>query len=109
MLRKEIDSKFWFLDHVLHSNVYHCQHAMQRQEHILMALFRIFSGQWWTPVELFMVALFYFEDNVHLKKLQRVKKCPLFFPRMLSTILEYYGFPTELRKEKKHHSRESKW
>ena len=49
VLRREIDSKFWFLDHVLRSNVYPCQHAMQRREHILMALFRIFSGQWWTP------------------------------------------------------------
>ena len=24
VLRREIDSKFWFLDHVLHSNVYPC-------------------------------------------------------------------------------------
>ena len=24
VLRKEIDSKFWFLDHVFHSNVYPC-------------------------------------------------------------------------------------
>ena len=80
VLRREIDSKFWFLDHVLHSNVYHCQHAMQRREHILEALFRIVSGQWWTPTELFMAALFYFEDKVHLKELQRAKKYPLFFP-----------------------------
>ena len=113
VLRREIDSKFWFLDHVLHSNVYHCQHAMQRREHILEALFRIVSGQWWTPTELFMVVLFYFEDKVHLKQLQRAKKYPLFFPRMLGTILEYYGFPTEPGKEKKHHCREvytiSRW
>ena len=45
VLRREIDSKFWFLDHVLRSNVYPCQHAMQRREHILEALFRIISGQ----------------------------------------------------------------
>ncbi|KAL6326026.1 hypothetical protein AAG906_038518 [Vitis piasezkii] len=30
VLRKEIDSKFWFLDHVLHSNFYPCQHSIQR-------------------------------------------------------------------------------
>ena len=30
VLRREIDSKFWFLDHVLRSNVYPCLHAMQR-------------------------------------------------------------------------------
>ena len=30
MLKREIDSKFWFLDHVLRSNVYHFQHAMKR-------------------------------------------------------------------------------
>ena len=60
-----------------------------------------------------MATLFYFEDKVHLKQLQRAKKYPLFFPRMLGTILEYYGFPTEPDKEKKHHCREvytvSKW
>ncbi|RVW72102.1 hypothetical protein CK203_054761 [Vitis vinifera] len=56
--------------------------------------------QWWTPAKLFMAALFYFEDKVHLKKLQRAKKYPLFFPWMLDTILEYYGFPTELGKER---------
>ncbi|KAJ9672772.1 hypothetical protein PVL29_002630 [Vitis rotundifolia] len=113
VLRREIDSKFWFLDHVLRSNVYPCQHAMQRREQILEALFRIISGQWWTPADLFMAALFYFEDKVHLKQLQRAKKYPLFFPRMLGTILEYYGFPTESDKEKKHHCREvytvSRW
>ncbi|RVW84076.1 hypothetical protein CK203_040542 [Vitis vinifera] len=60
-----------------------------------------------------MAALFYFEDKVHLKQLQRAKKYPLFFTRMLGTILEYYGFPTEPDKEKKHHCREvytvSRW
>ena len=30
VLKREIDSKFWFLDHVLRSNVYPCQHTMQR-------------------------------------------------------------------------------
>ncbi|RVW77778.1 hypothetical protein CK203_063784 [Vitis vinifera] len=113
VLRREIYSKFWFLDHVLRSNVYPCQHAMQRREQILEALFRIISGQWWTPANLFMAALFYFEDKVHLKQLQRAKKYPLFFPRMLGTILEYYGFPTKPDKEKKHHCREvytvSRW
>ncbi|RVW80011.1 hypothetical protein CK203_055841 [Vitis vinifera] len=63
VLRREIYSKFWFLDHVLRSNVYPCQHAMQRREQILEALFRIISGQWWTPADLFMAALFYFEDK----------------------------------------------
>ena len=86
---------------------------MQRREQILEALFRIISGQWWTPADLFMAALFYFEDKVHLKQLQRAKKYPLFFPHMLGTILEYYGFPTKPGKEKKHHFREvytiSKW
>ena len=44
MLRKETDSKCWFLDHVLRSNVYPYQYSMQRQEDILVALFRIVSG-----------------------------------------------------------------
>ena len=60
-----------------------------------------------------MAALFYFEDKVHLKQLQITKKYPLFFLCMLGTILEYYGFPTEPNKEKKHHYREvyivSRW
>ena len=80
---------------------------------LLMTLFRIASRQWWTPAELFMATLFYFEDNVHLKKLQRAKKYPLFLSRMLGTILEYYGFPTKPEKEKKHHCRKvytiSRW
>ena len=100
VLRREIDSKFWFLDHVLRSNVYPCQYVMQRREHIREALFRIVTGQWWTPFELFMTALFYFEDKFHLKQLQRAKKYPLFFPRMLGTILEYYGFPIEPGKKR---------
>ena len=29
VLRREIDSKFWFLDHIQHSNVYPCQHLIQ--------------------------------------------------------------------------------
>ena len=78
--RREIDSKFWFFDHVLPSNVYPCQHLMQKGEDILMALLQIVSGQWWTPVELFMAALFYFEDKMHLKKFQKAKKYLLFFP-----------------------------
>ena len=53
-----------------------------------------------------MVTLFYFEDKVHLKKLQRAKKYSLFFPRVLGTILEYYGFPVEPRQENKHHCKE---
>ncbi|RVW86606.1 hypothetical protein CK203_045641 [Vitis vinifera] len=90
-----------------------CKGRLLRREQILEALFRIISGQWWTPADLFMAALFYLEDKVHLKQLQRAKKYPLFFPRMLGTILEYYGFPTEPDKEKKHHCREvyvvSRW
>ena len=42
-----------------------------------------------------MVALFYFEDKVDSKKLQRGKKYLLFFYRVLDTIVEYYGFPVE--------------
>lgn len=49
-----------------------------------------------------MVALFYFEDKVYMKKLQGPRNI-LFFPRVLGTILEFYGFLAEPRKEKKHH------
>ena len=38
-LRKEMESKFWFLDHVLRSNVYPCQQSMQRREDVLVTLF----------------------------------------------------------------------
>ena len=37
-----------------------------------------------------------------MKKLQGPRNI-LFFPRVLGTILEFYGFLAEPRKEKKHH------
>lgn len=80
VLRREIYLELWFLDHILCSNVYPCQHSMQKWEDILMTLFWIVNRQWWTSAKLFMVALIYFEDKVHLKKFQRGKKYSLFFP-----------------------------
>lgn len=53
-----------------------------------------------------MDVLFYFKDKMHLKKLQRAKKYPLLFSRVLATFLKYYEFPVELGQEKKHHYRE---
>ncbi|KAL6326071.1 hypothetical protein AAG906_000946 [Vitis piasezkii] len=67
------------LIHESKEEISHCKEDFQQ---ILEALFRIISGQWWTPADLFMAALFYFEDKVHLKQLQRAKKYPLFFPHV---------------------------
>lgn len=41
-----------------------------------------------------------------MKKLKRIKKYPLFFPRVLRTILEFYDFLAEPGKKKKHDCRE---
>ena len=42
-----------------------------------------------------MTSLFYFEEKVHKKKLQRANAIPLLFPRLLYHILEHLGYPSE--------------
>ena len=83
------------INHVLRSNVFPLQHLVQRRGAILEALYRIFEGFWFSPVELIMTALFHFKDKIHRKNLTRVEAIPLLFPRLRSQVLEHLGFLTE--------------
>ena len=47
-----------------------------------------------------MTSLFYFEDKIHRKHLNRAETIPLQFSRLLSQVLEHLGFPA-----KPHHER----
>ncbi|RVW44218.1 hypothetical protein CK203_089427 [Vitis vinifera] len=58
---------------------------------LLEALFKISEGYFFNPHHLIMVALLYFEEKVHKKKLQRADVIPLLFPRLLCQILEHLG------------------
>ncbi|KAL6321946.1 hypothetical protein AAG906_035854 [Vitis piasezkii] len=58
-------------------------------------------GFYFGPHHLIMVSLVHFEEKVHRKKLQRVDTIPLLFPRLLCQILEYMGFLTEPRLERR--------
>ena len=66
------------------------------------ALFRISEGFFFGPHHLIMVALLYFEEKVHMKKLLREDAIPLLFPRLLCQILEHLGYPTEPQLECRH-------
>ena len=62
-------------------------------------------GFYFGPHHLIMVALLYFEEKVHRKKLQRADTIPLLFLRLLCHILEHMGYPTEPHLERRHHCR----
>ena len=70
------------------------------------ALFRISEGFFFGPHHLIMVALLYFEEKVHKKKLLRADAIPLLFPRLLCQILEHLGYPSEPQFERKRICRE---
>ena len=53
-----------------------------------------------------MVALLYFEEKVHKKKLQRANAIPLLFARLLCQILEHLGYPSDPQLERKRICRE---
>ena len=48
-----------------------------------------------------MIALLYFEEKVHKKKLLIVNVIPLLFPRLLYQILEHLGYPSKPQLERK--------
>ncbi|RVW98968.1 hypothetical protein CK203_033731 [Vitis vinifera] len=70
------------------------------------ALFRISEGFFFGPRHLIMVALLYFEEKVHRKKLLRADAIPLLFPRLLCQILEHLGYPFEPQLERRRICRE---
>ena len=73
----------FILDVLLRSNIFPLQHMVQRRGAILEALFRISKGFYFGTHHLIMIALLYFEEKVHRKKLQRADAIPLFFSRLL--------------------------
>ncbi|RVW87832.1 hypothetical protein CK203_039776 [Vitis vinifera] len=73
---------------------------------MLEALFRISEEYFFGPHHLIMVALLYFEEKVHQKKLLRADAIPLLFPKLLCQILEHLGYPADPQLEHKHFCRE---
>ena len=106
LLRKELPPSMFLLDTLLRHNIFPLQHMVQRRGAILKALFRISEGFYFGPHHLIMTALLYFEEKVHMKKLQRANAIPLLFPRLLYHILEHLGYPSEPQLERRHICRE---
>ena len=106
LLRKELPPSMFFIDAFLCHNIFPLQHWVQRRGVLLEALFRISEGFFFGPHHLIMVALLYFEEKVHRKKLLRADVIPLLFPRLLCQILEHLGYPSEPQLERKHICRE---
>ena len=85
----------FLLDALLHHNLFPLQHMVQRRGALLEALFQISEGFFFGPHHLIMTGLLYFEEKVHMKKLQRADVIPLLFPRQIYQILEHLGYPSE--------------
>ena len=96
----------FLLDVVLRSNIFPLQHMVQRRGAILEALFKISEGFYFGPHHLIMIALLYFEEKVHKKKLLRADVIPMLFPRLLYQILEHLGSPSEPQLERRRICRE---
>ena len=90
----------FLLDMLLRSNIFPLQHMVQRRGAILDALFKILEGFYFGSHHLIMTSLLYFEEKVHMKKLQRATAIPLLFPRLLCQILEHLYYPSEPQLER---------
>nr|CAN82752.1 hypothetical protein VITISV_009611 [Vitis vinifera] len=91
-----------------HFELYFDMEAMRQQPNLRDSfglLQRIYMGFYFGPHHLIMVALLYFEEKVHRKKLHRADTIPLLFLRLLCHILEHMGYPTEPHLERHHHCR----
>ena len=106
LLRRELPPSMFLIDALLRHNIYPLQHWTQRRGVLLEALFKISEGYFFGPHHLIMVALLYFEEKVHKKKLQRADAIPLLFPRLLCQILEHLGYPSDPQLERKRICRE---
>ena len=101
LFRRQLSPQMLLIDHLLRTSLILLQHYVQRRCSILEALYRISGGYWFSPSELVMTALLYFEDKVHRKGLARAESIPLLMPRLLCQILEHLGFPEEPRIERR--------
>ena len=101
LLRKELPPSMFFINALLRHNIYPLQHMVQRRGALIEALFRISEGFFFGPHHLIMVALVYFEEKVHRKKLLRADAILLLFPKLLCQILEHLGYPSEPQLERR--------
>ena len=101
LLRGELPPVMFLIDAFLRHNIYPLQHWTQRRGVLLEALYKMSEGFFFGPHHLILVALLYFEEKVHKKKLQRADCIPLLFPRLLCQILEHLGYPSEPQLERK--------
>ncbi|RVW22976.1 hypothetical protein CK203_093653 [Vitis vinifera] len=101
LLRKELPPSMFFIDALLHHNIYPLQHMVQRRGALLEALFWISEGFFFGLHHLIMASLLYFEEKVYRKKLLRADAIPLLFPRLLCQILEHLGYPSEPQLERR--------
>ena len=95
LFRRQLPPQMLLIDHLLRTSLFPLQHYVQCRGAILEALYRISEGFLFSPSELVMTALLYFEDKVHRKGLARVESIPLLMPRLLCQVLEQLGFPEE--------------
>ena len=100
LFHRQLPPQMLLVDHVLRTSLFPLQHYVQRMGAILEALYRISEGFWFSPFELVMTSLLYFEEKVHCKDLARAEAFPLLMPRLLSQVLEHLGFPEEPRIER---------
>ena len=95
LFRRQLPSQMLLIDHLLRTSLFPLQHYVHRKGAILVDLYRISEGFWFSPSELVMTSLLHFEDKVHRKGLARAESLPLLMPRLLSQVLEHLGFPEE--------------
>ena len=98
---RQLPPQMLLIDHLLRTSLFPLRNYVQRRGAILEALYRISEGFWFSPSELVMISLLYFEDKVHRKGLARAESLPLLMPRLLSQVLEHLGFPEEPRIERR--------
>ena len=101
LFRCHLPQRMLLIDHILRSNMFPLQHTVQRRGAILEVLYRISEGYRFSPAELIMTSLFYFEDRVHRRSMLRAESLPLLFPRLLCQVLEHIGFPSKPRIERR--------
>ena len=101
LFRRQLPPHMLLIDHLLRTSLFPLQHYVQHRGAILEALYRISEGFWFSPSELVMTSLLYFEDKVHRKGLARAESIPLLMPRLLSQVQEHLGFPEEPRIERR--------
>ena len=98
---QQLSPQMLLLEHVLWTSLFPLQHYVHRRGAILEALYRMSKGFWFSPSELVMTSLLYFEEKVDRKGLAQAEAFPLLMSRLLSQVLEHLGFPKEPRIEQR--------